>query len=261
MLLFFFATVIIIMINSHFELLETILYIPDTGFYLLEQHLNRLEDAMKDFQKLDSTLFPNKISRQTVLHHLNDKVPQDGNYQRVRLLVDTDSKITVEHTQLPAPTSSFESLEEAAASSPNIGIVLDSEPFNLANNDPFILHKTTRRDVYNLSRERTHCDWHATAQEPFDVVLWNKDKEITETSITNIAVRFLVDGKHVWKTPRITCGALPGVFRTFLLQKGEMIEDIITVQDLIQANKDGCPIVCFNSVRKAYRVQLLTVGN
>lgn len=149
----------------------------------------------------------------------------------------TDSKITVEHTQLPAPTSSFESLEETAASSPNISIVLDSEPFDLSTNDPFILHKTTRRDMYNLSRERTHCDWHASAQEPFDVVLWNRNKEITETSITNIAIRFSVDGKHVWKTPKIECGALPGVFRTFLLEKGEMVEDVITVQDLLQANK------------------------
>jgi len=62
---------------------KLIVQLYEIGFYLLEQHLNRLEDAMKDFQKLDSTLFPNKISRQTVLHHLNDKVPQDGNYQRV----------------------------------------------------------------------------------------------------------------------------------------------------------------------------------
>ncbi|KAK4520883.1 uncharacterized protein ATC70_006764 [Mucor velutinosus] len=225
------------MVNYSFELLETILYIPDTGFYLLEQHLNRLENAIEDFQKLDSTLFATKVSRQTVIDHLNNKVPHDGNYQRVRLLVGTDSRITVEHTQLPAPISSFESLEEAAASSPNISVVLDLESFDLATDDPFILHKTTRRDMYNFSRERTHCDWHATAQEPFDVVLWNKDREITETSITNIAIRFSVDGKYVWKTPKIECGALPGVFRTFLLQKGEMVEDVITVQELVEANK------------------------
>ncbi|KAL9549572.1 hypothetical protein MBANPS3_005138 [Mucor bainieri] len=249
------------MINNSFELLETILYVPGSGFYLLKEHLDRLEGAIKDFQELDHSIFATEITRQTIIDQLKDKVPQDGNYQRVRLLVGTDSEITVEHTQLPTPTSSFESLEEAAASSPNISVVLDSEPFDLANNDPFITHKTTQRDMYNLSRERTHCDWHANHQEPFDVVLWNKRKEITETSITNIAVRFLVDGKHVWKTPKIECGALPGVFRTFLLQKGEMIEDVITVQDLVQANKDGHPIVCFNSVRKAYRVQLLAVRN
>lgn len=155
----------------------------------------------------------------------------------MRLLVDTKSNVIVEHTQLPTPTSSHETLEEAAASMPHIGIVLDSESFNLATDDPFVTHKTTRRDMYNLSRERTNCDWHATAQQPFDVVLWNKNNEITETSITNIAIRFSIDGKFVWKTPKIECGALPGVFRSFLLQKGEMIEDVITVQDLIQANE------------------------
>lgn len=55
----------------------------ETGFYLLEQHLNRLMDAIKDFQKLNSALFPAEISRQTVIDHLNTKVPQDGSYQRV----------------------------------------------------------------------------------------------------------------------------------------------------------------------------------
>jgi branched-subunit amino acid aminotransferase/4-amino-4-deoxychorismate lyase len=155
----------------------------------------------------------------------------------VRLLVDTKLNVTVEHTQLPTPTSSHETLEAAAASMPHIGIVLDLEPFNLATDDPFIIHKTTKRDMYNISRKRTNCDWHATAQQPFDVILWNKNNEITETSITNIAIQFSIDDKLVWKTPKVECGALPGVFRSFLLQKGEMIEDVITVQELIQADK------------------------
>ena len=155
----------------------------------------------------------------------------------MRLLVDTKLNVTVEHIQLPTPTSSHETLEAAAASMPHIGIVLDLEPFNLATDDPFIIHKTTKRDMYNISRKRTNCDWHATAQQPFDVILWNKNNEITETSITNIAIQFSIDDKLVWKTPKVECGALPGVFRSFLLQKGEMIEDVITVQDLIQADK------------------------
>lgn len=73
----------------------------EIGFYLLEQHLNRLEDAMKDFQKLDSTLFPNKMSRQTVLHHLKDKVPQDGNYQRVSFVYLL--YIYIQRTELMVP--------------------------------------------------------------------------------------------------------------------------------------------------------------
>ncbi|CEP16813.1 hypothetical protein [Parasitella parasitica] len=244
------------MSNSSFKLLETILYEPGNGFYLLEHHLHRLQTAINDFQRIDSALFHNDLSNQAIIDHLNI-VPQDGDYQRVRLLVDTNSNVTVEHTQIPTPKFSFESLEEAAAVDSNISIILDSKPFDLEVDDPFVVHKTTRRDMYNLSRERTHCDWDASAHKPFDVVLWNKEGNITETSITNIAVRFLIDGKHVWKTPKVKCGVLPGVFRSFLLQKEEMIEDAITTQELIEAQKKGYPIVCFNSVRKAYRVKLL----
>ncbi|KAI8647883.1 aminotransferase [Parasitella parasitica] len=207
------------------------------GFYLLEQHLRRLQNAIEDFQKLDSTLFQKNLSTQAIIDHLNSNVPKNGAYQRVRLLVDTDSNITVEHTQLPTPVSSYESLEEAAASTTNVSIVLDTKPFDLATNDPFVVHKTTRRDMYNLSRERTHCDWHAPAHEPFDVVLWNKEGNVTETSITNIAVRFVVDGRYIWKTPKIECGVLPGVFRSFLLQNEELIEDVITIQELIEAQE------------------------
>jgi branched-subunit amino acid aminotransferase/4-amino-4-deoxychorismate lyase len=118
---------------------------------------------------------------------------------------------------------------------------LDTKPFDLATNDPFMLHKTTRRDVYDLSRKRTKCDWHATIDEPFDVIMWNQNRQISETSITNIAIRFNInDNQHVWKTPPVECGLLPGVFRSYLLehqQENNLVEEIITIEDLKQAQK------------------------
>lgn len=104
-----------------------------------------------------------------------------------------------------------------------------------------MLHKTTRRDVYDLSRKRTKCDWHATIDEPFDVIMWNQNRQISETSITNIAIRFNInDNQHVWKTPPVECGLLPGVFRSYLLehqQENNLVEEIITIEDLKQAQK------------------------
>jgi branched-subunit amino acid aminotransferase/4-amino-4-deoxychorismate lyase len=71
--------------------------------------------------------------------------------------------------------------------------------------------------------------------------MWNQNKQITETSITNIAIRFNInDNQHVWKTPPVKCGLLPGVFRSYLLehqQENNLVEEIITVEDLKQAQK------------------------
>ncbi|CAO3702118.1 unnamed protein product [Rhizopus stolonifer] len=112
--------------------------------------------------------------------------------------------------------------------------------------------------MYNEARERTGCDWHATLDQPFDVILWNSKGQVTESSIANIAVKFQNDEKTIWKTPRVESGLLPGVFRSFLLLNQDIIQDDITIQELKQAHEEGRPIVCFNSVRKLYRVKLLS---
>lgn len=142
----------------------------------------------------------------------------------------------MEHTLLPTPEYSKETLDAAVQMTPTLEVVLDTRPFASSTQDLFVLHKTTRRDMYNLSRERTGCEWHG--QGPFDVILWNSDGEITETSITNIAIRFIIDGQPIWKTPKISCGVLPGVFRDFLLKSHpDLVEDIITIEDLKTAQK------------------------
>lgn len=168
-------------------------------------------------------------------------------------MVNTDSTITVEHTLLPRPEYSHELLEEAAQMTPSINVVLDTDPFTSSTNDSYVLHKTTRRAMYDLSRERTGCQWHGTG--PFDVILWNSNGEITETSITNIAIRFIIDGKPVWKTPKVGCGLLPGVFRSFLLQSQQgLVEDCITVQELKSAQKVRYHVILSNGFTKLYYI-------
>lgn len=131
---------------------------------------------------------------------------------------------------------------------PKLTVVLDTEPFSSSSNDPYVLHKTTRRDMYDISRARAGCHWHGDNNEPFDVILWNSNNEITETSITNIAIRFIVDGKPIWKTPKISCGLLPGVFRSYLLEINQgLVEDIITIQELKLAQKVRSCFLCLNN--------------
>lgn len=91
-------------------------------------------------------------------------------------------------------------------------------------NDSFIRHKTTRRDVYESAR-RTRPDLD-------DVLLWNANGEITESTVANLVVD--VDGRRV--TPPASCGLLPGALRAELLERGEMVEGLVTRDDLTRVS-------------------------
>ncbi|KAG0188497.1 hypothetical protein DFQ28_004760 [Apophysomyces sp. BC1034] len=143
----------------------------------------------------------------------------------------------IEHTEL-SKTFGYDLLDAAAATDDStfLNVVLDIEPIPCSD-DPFLLHKTTRREVYETARKRTECDWHP--------------------DIANIAVRMKVDDRWIWRTPRLDCGLLAGTFRRQMIEEKQVEEGIISIDDLVRAQKHGDPIICFNSVRKAYRVRLL----
>jgi branched-subunit amino acid aminotransferase/4-amino-4-deoxychorismate lyase len=46
-------------------------------------------------------------------------------------------------------------------------------------------------------------------------------------------------------TPPVICGLLPGIFREDLLKKGQCVERILTLNDLLSADA----VYCGNSVR------------
>ncbi|KAG2225256.1 hypothetical protein INT45_001480 [Circinella minor] len=236
-----------------FALLETILYEPFKGFYLLDQHIHRLLKAAIDFHTNDTSQFKIIPSFDQIKNFVEEKVPQDTNtFKRVRLLYnDSNEGLKVEYTDLGSDYKSNETLTEALLSKETLlTVILDTEAIPCSVTDPFILHKTTQRQIYNDARKRTQC-----GEKTFDVILWNKHHQITESSIANIAIQ---TDKGKWITPSLQCGLLPGVFRDKLLSSDEnIIEGVITMDDLINAQKNGDPIVCFNSVRKIYRVQLL----
>ncbi len=75
---------------------------------------------------------------------------------------------------------------------------------------------------------RAHLDAFAPRDDVFDNVLHNADGELTETTRGNIAV--FIDGR--WVTPPLRCGLLPGIGREVALQRGRMIEQVVTLADL-----------------------------
>ncbi|SEK35274.1 para-aminobenzoate synthetase / 4-amino-4-deoxychorismate lyase [Roseateles sp. YR242] len=109
----------------------------------------------------------------------------------------------------------------------------------------FLQHKTTRRAVYQalLDRKPASC---------FDVLLFNREGELTEGCLTNLAVQ--LDGPDSpWLTPHIDAGLLPGVMREELLEQGRIREARLLVTDLQRAHA----LAVFNSVRGWREARLL----
>jgi para-aminobenzoate synthetase/4-amino-4-deoxychorismate lyase len=209
-----------------FALLETLLWEPDSGYLLLEQHLERLEQSAEYFA------YPFDWAQ--VDRKLQELVAGYGNQsQRVRLLLDSQGGVECQSaplTKVPVPEI------------PNL--VLAAAPVN--SQDIFLYHKTTHRGVYEtLQAPCTEgsfpvCD---------DVILWNERGEISETCNANLV--FELDGELV--TPPVSSGLLPGVYRSWLLAQGQVREKVVTLQDLPRCSK----IYVVNSVRRQRLALLL----
>jgi para-aminobenzoate synthetase/4-amino-4-deoxychorismate lyase len=197
-----------------FQLLETMLWEPEAGFFLLDEHLQRLGksaayfdiplDAYATFQGLEDvaeTLKP---------------VPH-----RIRLLVSRDGNSEIQTFPLKRDESGV-SMLAAIAKKP-----VDSR-------DIFLFHKTTYRETYKKAKaDFPDCD---------DVILWNEKGEITESTIANVVIR--KNGRLI--TPPVECGLLDGTFRAHLLKSGEIEEGAVSIEDLKAADE----VFLVNSVRK-----------
>ena len=102
--------------------------------------------------------------------------------------------------------------------------------------DPFLFHKTTRRNLYN------HAFVAARGSGLADVIFLNTREEVTEGATNNV----FIEKSGRWYTPPLECGLLPGVYRRHLLATRPDIEEkILTLNDLKAA--DGV-YIC-NAVR------------
>ena len=193
-----------------FDLLETMKWTPEGGYFLLSRHTNRMRRSAAYFDYV----WPDADLRR----ELDKAVTAKAQPQRVRLLVSRDGTIRVECTPLAAQSSAPARLGIATA------------PIDPAN--VFLFHKTTHRVMYTDAAQ-PDCD---------DVVLWNPNKEITETTFGNLVVE--IGGRKV--TPPVDAGLLAGTFREELLERGEIIEGRVTLDDMKAASR----VWLINSVRE-----------
>jgi para-aminobenzoate synthetase/4-amino-4-deoxychorismate lyase len=184
-----------------FDLIETIRWSADEGFWLLDRHLDRLGESARYF---DIPLDPAEIRAA-----LRAAVAGRSGPLRLRLLVSRAGTISVEVGDLPGSGTVLASL--------------DSMPVDPT--DVFLYHKTSNRRVYD--------DAKARSGDADDVILINPSGEVTETTIGNLAVE--IDG--AWYTPPVTSGLLPGTYRADLISDGLVVERSITIADLKGASR------------------------
>ena len=207
-----------------FQLLETLLWTPEKGFALLDAHLLRLRRSAEFFGRSADA---EQIRRQL------DQLARELSHSvyRVRLLVDEHDAPSVSATPLDDLPDPF---RLAVAPSPQAVL-----------NNPYVSHKTTRRDIYDAALE--------SVSGVDDVLLWNHRGEVTESTIANVFIERA--GELV--TPPVTAGLLPGVYRQRLLESGEAHEQTVTVEDLRRAQA----IYLGNSVRGLWAVELVENGS
>jgi para-aminobenzoate synthetase/4-amino-4-deoxychorismate lyase len=177
-----------------FELIETLLWTAEDGFFLREKHLARMQDSADYFSfPFSSAEFENQIDG--LAKHFTSP-------QRVRVLSNKLGQIKIE-------TRDFQTQEKI------FKVRLAEKPVDSKN--VFLFHKTTQRDMY--SPVPAGFD---------DLLLWNENDELTEFTIGNLVVE--LDGEFF--TPPISCGVLAGTFRSHLLETGKIRERVIRKDEL-----------------------------
>ncbi len=197
--------------HPDFRLLETIGWTPESGFALLDRHVERLRES--------AACFGFDCDLEEVRRLLDTAVGDLVGPSKVRVLVSRDGAIVCE------------GIDVAQASERPLRIALAREPVD--DRDVFLYHKTTRREVYERAR--------ASNPEADAVLLWNRQGEITEATDANVVVE--IGGLKV--TPPIECGLLAGTFRADLLHTGAIVERKIGIGDVRAASA----LWLINSVR------------
>jgi para-aminobenzoate synthetase / 4-amino-4-deoxychorismate lyase len=188
-----------------FDLIETMIWRPEFGWWAWEAHMARLQNSAKYWA------FP------LDLVHLQQEATQlCANWKsamRARLVVSRFGATSWQWADAPA----YPATEAFVIVSPN----------QMQSDNIFLYHKTSHRAFYDDERKRLQRETGC-----FDCLFLNERGELTEGSFTTLFVRC---GSQLL-TPTLGCGLLPGILRQSLLDSGEAQEAILTLEHLRQAD-------------------------
>ncbi|GAB4399384.1 MAG: hypothetical protein OHK0052_22800 [Anaerolineales bacterium] len=207
--------------NTEFCLLESFRWSAQSGFFLLHEHLHRLNTAAQHFGfPFDPCRIYTACQQQHQTLRRAAALTANSAIRKVRLLLHPSGSLT--WTDEPLTPSS---------PSHHMRVTLAAQPIHSENR--LLQYKTTQRDIYQ----------QAQAQRPGfdDLLLYNQRGELTESLTANLVI--VRGGARL--TPPTSSGLLPGTFRSHLLQHGILRESLLYPQDLHTAEK----IYLINSVR------------
>ncbi|MDX2266334.1 MAG: aminodeoxychorismate synthase component I [Hyphomicrobiales bacterium] len=203
-----------------FDLIETLRWDPDAGFWLLDGHLARMRASARHF------FYP--FDEAAAHAALNAHVHGFGEPRRVRATLNRRGEIAVASTPLP--------------SVPQTALRFAIAETRMRSSNLFLYHKTTNRRFYDDERARLQ-----TLLGVDEAVFLNERGELTEGSFTNL---FIEKGGRLL-TPARSCGLLGGVLRAELLDRRLACEAVLTLRDLADADA----IWLGNSVRGLIRAE------
>jgi len=183
-----------------FDLIETMLFEPETGIELLDLHLERMKASAAQLGfAFDRHAARNQI--QALCFDLEVR-------SRLRLLCSRSGATALEASPVPSPrTEPFKCI---------------ALPMPVDPGDWRLRHKTSERGFYEEALEA------ARAAGADEALLVDPQGRVTEGSFTNIFVER--DGTLL--TPPASLGLLPGVLRRSLLESGKTHEAELTLDDL-----------------------------
>lgn len=138
---------------------------------------------------------------------------QPGSAHRVRLELRRDG--------------SFELIAPPLAAEPDRAVtaIFANQPVDAG--DPFLRHKTTRRQHYEAAFAE------AAASGADEAILLNRSGFVTEATRSNV----FIERDGLLLTPPLSDGLLPGILRESLLQSGKAVERQLTPDDLVTAER------------------------
>ncbi len=202
-----------------FDLIETMLFEPESGIELLELHLERIKVSAAELGfSFDRHAARNQI--QALCFDLEDR-------RKIRLLASRKGELALEAQRLG---------EQDKAPLRCIALPMPVDP-----GDWRLRHKTSDRGFYEEAMAVAHSH---DAQE---ALLVRDDGFVTEGSFTNI---FVEADDGVLLTPDTSLGLLPGVLRRSLIEAGKAREAELTLDDL------GKGFLLGNAVRGLVKAKL-----
>ena len=194
---------------------------------LLQLHMDRLHSSAKHFHfRFDRESIQSAIEQQIA------KLDSETHY-KLRLVLDHRG------------ACAFNTPEPIAAGEPVGPIQTRLWPTPIDSTNPLLQHKTTRRALYD------HASAEGRRQGFADVLFINEHGHVTEGAIHNIFVRHGIR----WRTPPVSDGLLPGVYRNHLLAtRTGIIESSLTPEDLCTADE----IWLTNAVRGIRKATLVS---